>query len=324
MTFYNRNSPETVRNCIFRIYWDGNENPSVLAPIGDFFGIAHGRTTHFMSPYIGRPEGKSFQCYFPMPFSRRCVIEIENDSGDDINGLYYQIDYTLGDEIDEDTGRFHAHFRRENPCPVDKDFTLLDIKGSPGIFVGAVIGVNPIGPNWWGEGEMKFYIDGDDKYPTICGTGAEDYLCTAWGMGLHSAIYTGKIYGRKDPQTEQDRFVSFYRFHIHDPIFFESDLRVELQQIGAPSRKFLEMHDFEKVGRTHPDSEKLSRIYAKYGWVGPHVHPDTSDWLFDRSDDYCSVAYWYQYPSPEPLPPLPDRQQRIKDIAMQPWEQEEQ
>ncbi|MEI8196103.1 MAG: glycoside hydrolase family 172 protein, partial [Phycisphaerae bacterium] len=152
--------PEDLRNFIIRIYWDDSPHPSVEAPIGDFFGVAHGRLAHFMTPYLGMPEGRGFQCYFPMPFSRRCRMTFENDTDGVLGMLFYQVDYTLGDQVTPEMGRFHAHFRRQNPCPVSQDYVLLDTQGSPGVFAGAVIGCNPIGPNWWGEGEMKFYIDG--------------------------------------------------------------------------------------------------------------------------------------------------------------------
>ncbi len=311
--------PELLRNYILRIHWDGADHPSVEAPLGDFFGVAHGRLAHYMSPYLGMPEGRGFQCYFPMPFSRRCRMTFENDSSHPLDMLFYQVDYTLGDEVTGEMGRFHAHFRRENPCPVSRDYALLDTKGSPGIFMGAVVGVNVLGPNWWGEGEMKFYIDGDTTHPTICGTGTEDYLCSGWGMAQHEAIYTGVNYIRTDPNTKWDQFVSFYRFHVLDPIYFQSGLRVELQQLGAPSADFLGEHGVAKQGGTHA-TEELKAAYAKYGWVGPHVHPGMSDWLFDRSDDYCSTVYWYQKVTGTPLPPLPSRAERIRGVALRDWE----
>lgn len=315
MTVENR-EPEMMRSYIIRIYWDDSEYPSVEAPMGDFFGVAHGRTAHYMSPYLGTPEGRGFQCYFPMPFSRRCRITFENDSPIEMPWLFYQVDYTLGDNVAEDMGRFHAHFRRENPCPVKRDYQLLSTEGSPGIFAGAVIGVNPLGSGWWGEGEMKFYIDGDNEYPTICGTGMEDYLCSGWGMNPHSAIYTGLNYLATDPN-HQSQFVSFYRFHIFDPIYFQSDLRVELQQLGAGGI-------FPQDCKSIEDKQKF---LSNLGWYGPHIHPDAdnpgkimSDWLYDRSDDYCSTVYWYQKSVNKPLPSLPDREKRIAGISKQPWE----
>jgi len=298
ITMYNR-SPKAMRNTILRIYWDNSPYPSVEAPVGDFFGVAHGRTAAFMTPYMGMPEGRSFHCYFLMPFSKHCRITVDNDTTSVQPWLFYQVDYTLGDKVTDDWGRFHAQFRRETP-PAGAEYCLLDTHGSPGVFIGAVIGVNPKGPGWWGEGEMKFYIDGDEKCPTICGTGTEDYLCTGWGMNPHQAIYTGVNYSKTDPQTGWERFVSFYRLHIHDPIIFQKDLRVTLGQLGA--------------GKVSPEDKK------KYGWEHPHINPQ-NNWLYDRSDDYCSLVYWYQKVSGQPMmPPLPNREARTKDIEKQPWE----
>lgn len=298
-------TPEMLRSYVIRIYWDDSATPSVEVPMGDFFGIAHGRTADFTSTYLTTPEGRAFNCYFPMPFARRCRITFENDHPDTLGWLFYQVDYTLGDRVTADMGRFHASFRRDTP-PVGKDYVLLDTRGSPGVYVGAVIGVNPRSPGWWGEGEMKFYIDGDDRYPTINGTGTEDYVCTAWEFRPHQSLYTGVNYLRKDPATGIDRFVSFYRFHAVDPVYFQSGLRVELQQIGA--------------GYNETDAQK-------YGWQGPHVNPDVenpgkimNDWLYDRSDDYCSTVFWYQRLTGQPLPPLPPRAERIRGLALESWE----
>jgi len=302
-------SPEMMRSYVLRMYWDDSETPSVEAPMGDFFGVAHGRTAHYMSPYLGTPEGRGFQCYFPMPFQKRCRITFENDSENQMPWLFYQVDYTLGDKIGPEDAYFHAHFRRQNPCPLDRDYRLLDIDGGPGVFVGAVVGVNPKAPGWWGEGEMKFYLDGDKDYPTICGTGAEDYLCSGWGMHPHSALYTGVNYLRKNPAGEH-QCVSFYRFHVLDPIYFQNDSRVELQQLGAGGPA---------------GGETAAEFFEKNGFKGPHIHPDVdnpgrmmSSWLYDRSDDYCSVAYWYQKPTGRALPALPNREARIKGIGLPP------
>lgn len=315
----NKREPERIRNYILRMYWDDAEYPSVEAPVPDFFGIAHGRSAPFMTPMIGTPDAKGFNCYFPMPFAKRARIEFINESDDEINFLFYQVDYTLGDQIDEDVGYFHAHFRRQNPCPLGEDFTLLNTAGSPGVFIGTNIGVIPHARGWWGEGEIKFYIDGDKVYPTICGTGTEDYPCCGWGFSPHDAIYTGVNY-RQLNNTDPDSWneiISFYRLHLMDPIFFQNDLRVELQQIGAGGVMPTEITDME-----------AQRQYLEEnGFRGPHIHPDSdrpgelmSNWLYDRSDDYCATVYWYQRLTGTPLPPIPNKEERIKDIAVQPWE----
>ena len=302
MTFSDpaQRTPEHLRSWIIRMYWDDSPYPSVEAPIGDFFGIAHGRAAHFVSPYLSCACGTAYNCFFPMPFSKRCRITFENNTNEPMDWLFYQIDYTLGDPVTADWGRFHAHFRRQNPTTVGKDYTLLDTEGSPGVFTGAVLGVNPIGPGWWGEGEMKFYIDGDTRYHTICGTGTEDYVGSGWRFEKNDVLYMGVNYKAQNPATGLDQFASFYRFHIMDPIYFQNSLHVELQQLGAG-------------GWTEENK-------AKYGWSDMHVHPNMSNWLYDRADDVSSVVYWYQKVSNKPLPSLPSREERIKGIAKQDWE----
>jgi len=306
-------SPEMMRSYIMRIYWDDSVYPSVETPMGDFFGVTHGRTAGYMTPYLGTPEGKGFQCYFPMPFSSRCRITFENDSPYVMPWLFYQIDYTLSDEITDNMGRFYACFRRENPCPLGVDYKILDTGGSPGVFLGAVIGVNPRSPGWWGEGEIKFYIDGDDQYPTINGTGFEDYICSGWGLSLHSALYTGVNYMAKKPEPMmvsgfQDYFVSVYRFHVLDPIYFRADLKVTIQQLGSPE------------GLAENWRELFVPIKEKYGWSDPYIHPHMSDNIYERSDDYCSTAFWYQKLTETPLPRLPSREERIAGIDIGEWE----
>ena len=308
--------PEMSRNCIVRLYWDDSETPSVEAPLSDFFGIAHGRAASYMTPYLGSPGGSGYNCYFPMPFSKSARITIQNDSENKLDWIFYQVDYTLGDKVTDNMGRFHASFRRDTPS-AGKDYVLLDTKGSPGVFVGAVIGVIPQGRGWWGEGEMKFYIDGDNKYPTICGTGTEDYICSGWGIKPQQAIYTGAnfVLGNNPKDTanrEMGAMLSFYRFHLLDPIYFQSSLRVELHQLGAG------------LGN---NKEEVEAYKSKIEFKGFHVHPNTekpgtmmSDWLYDRSDDYCSTVFWYQRVEKYELPPFPDREERTRGIEIRSWE----
>jgi len=251
-----------------------------------------------------------------MPFSKRAKITIQNDSQKQLGWIFYQVDYTLGDKVTDNMGRFHASFRRDTPA-AGKDYVLLDTKGSPGVYVGAVIGVIPQGRGWWGEGEMKFYIDGDNKYPTICGTGTEDYICTGWGIKPFQAIYTGANFvldnNPKDTSNrEMGAMLSFYRFHVLDPIYFQKGLRVELQQLGAGFGK---------------NKEEVEAYKSKIGFKGFHVHPNTekpgttmSNWLYDRSDDFCSTVFWYQRVIKNELPPFPSREERTRGIELRPWE----
>ena len=294
---------EIKRNLIIRMYWEGEQHPSVIAPVGDFFGVAHGKSVHYMSLLLGTPQGLGNQCYFAMPFAKRARITVTNESKTTISWLFYQIDYTVGDEITDDMGRFHAHFRRENPTKLCEDYTLLDVKNASGVYIGAVIGVNRLAPEWWGEGEIKIYLDGDEQYPTICGTGAEDYACVGWGLGHpHDALYSGLNYNEGDinnPFTPEHDCVSFYRFHILDPIYFHSDIKVTLQQMGAGN--------LAGIKSELPD----------YPTKGPYKHTNgISSWLFHRVEDVCSCVFWYQRELGTKLPDIPSYEERIAGIEL--------
>ncbi len=275
----NDRSPEALRNLILRMYWDGSEVPSVEVPFGDFFGTAHGRVVDFNSAYVSVPLARGFNCYFPMPFGTRARVTLHNDlpDGKPMRLVFYQIDYELRDRLPANTGRFHAQFRRQNPTVLKQDFVLLDGAEGPGMFIGCVIGVRPLGPRWWGEGEMKFYMDGDTDYPTICGTGTEDYFCAAWGMGEYHKPYFGCSLYLDAKKFPPHGLVSMYRWHEKDPVYFRKSFRAEMQQIG---------------------------------WG--------DDGLFERSDDWCSVAYWYQLKPISRIPALPDRAARTVDLQEPP------
>ncbi len=272
--------PETLREPILRMYWDGQKFPSVEAPLGDFFGLANGRAAHYSSIFLGVSEGRGFNCFFPMPFSSRCRITVENDSAKRLSMLFYQIDYTLGDEVTEEMGRFHAHFRRSRP-PRGQNHVLLETKGTPGVYAGAVISALPQEPGSWREGEIRFFIDGDTERPTITGTGWSDYFLSAWGLGIHQSLYAGSNYQVRHPEYGDKYFCSCYRFHVLDPVHFQHDLRVEYQQIGfLPGKKGFQ----------------------------------------SRADDWCSTVYWYQNLTGQALPPMPAREERMRRLAPPEWE----
>lgn len=225
------------RSSILRFYWDDETEPSVECPVGDFFGMGWNEYAPLNSLAICVNPGSAFNCYWTMPFRKKCRITMENINDKDPMTLYYQIDYTLTD-VPADAGYFHAQFRRSNPNTTS-DYTIVDnIKGK-GQYVGVSMawGVNNNG--WWGEGEIKFFMDGDKKFPTICGTGTEDYFCGSYNFdrngqykefctpyaGLHQVIRPDGAY------KSQQRF-GLYRWHIKDPIRFEKDLKITIQDLG--------------------------------------------------------------------------------------------
>ncbi|MBN1640615.1 MAG: DUF2961 domain-containing protein [Anaerolineae bacterium] len=262
------------RFSILRIYWDDQEVPSVECPVGDFFGMGWGEFAPLSSLAVCVNPGSAFNCYWEMPFRKRCRITMTNIA-DDPMVLYYQVNYTLTD-VPDDAAYLHAQFRRVNPLPYKDVYTILDGVEGQGHYVGTYMawGVNNCG--WWGEGEIKFYIDGDDPYPTICGTGTEDYFCGSYNFenkatrqyqefttpyaGLHQVIRPDGVY------RSQTRF-GLYRWHIADPIRFQRDLRVTIQALG-----------WRSGGRYLP-----------------------------LQDDIASVAFWYQALPTGPFPALPDR-----------------
>jgi len=262
------------RYSIIRIYWDDQETPSVECPVGDFFACGWGEYAPLSSLAVCVNPGSAFNCYWEMPFRKRCRITFTNIA-DEQMVLYYQINYTLTD-VPEDVAYFHAQFRRSNPLPYKQDYTILEGVKGHGHYVGTYIawGVNNCG--WWGEGEIKFYMDGDKDFPTICGTGTEDYFCGSYDFenpvthlyetfttpyaGLSQVILPDKLY------RSQMRF-GMYRWHITDPIRFQQDLRVTIQALG-----------WRSGGRYLP-----------------------------LQDDIASVAYWYQTLPTVPFPTLPDR-----------------
>lgn len=260
------------RFSIFRIYWDDEKEPSVEVPVGDFFANGWGGYAHVNSLAVTVNPGSAYNCYWTMPFRKKCRITMTNIDQQPMR-LYYQIDYTLT-EVPDNAAYFHAQFRRVNPLPYKEVYTIIDgIKGR-GHYVGTYLcwGVNNNG--WWGEGEIKFYMDGDKDFPTICGTGTEDYFCGSYNFDVggqytaYSTAYAGlpQIIRPDGSYQAQQRF-GLYRWHITDPIRFKKDLKITIQALG-----------WRSGGRYLP-----------------------------LKDDIASVAFWYQAEPHAPYPELPDK-----------------
>ena len=259
------------RVMILRIYWDDSDTPSVEVPMGDFFACADARGYAPMSSLAVCVNPKSgYNCYWDMPFYKRCRITVENIFHKPVQ-IYYQIDYSL-EELEKGLCYFHAQFRRVNPLPYKQPYTLLDNVQGKGQYVGTYMFWGVHNNGWWGEGEIKFYLDGDKEFPTICGTGTEDYFggsynfdvggkylefCTPY-CGMNKVIRGDGLYN------VCQRF-SLYRWHITDPIYFNEDIRVTIQALGWRSN-----------GRFMP-----------------------------LQDDIASVSFWYQDSICKTFPPLP-------------------
>ena len=263
------------RHSILRIYWDGADIPSVECPVGDFFACGWGEFAQVSSIPVCVNPGSAFNCYWEMPFRKHCRITMTNLSDNPMT-LYYQINYTLTD-VPDDVAYFHAQFRRVNPLPDKEVYTIVDGIMGRGQYVGTYLAWGSNNNGWWGEGEIKFYMDGDID-PTICGTGTEDYFCGSYnfdtsknhdgGYQPFTTPYAGlpQVIRPDGNYRSQTRF-GMYRWHIMDPIRFEQDLRVTIQALGWQSgRRYLPLRD-----------------------------------------DIASVAYWYQTLPTAPFPPLAKR-----------------
>ncbi len=233
---------KAYRDTILRMYWDDEPTPSVEVPLGDFFCNGHGMRYNVVSiPVAVNPSG-GFNCYLPMPFRQRARITIENQRWEPIHGFFYQITYALTD-VPEHAAYLHAQWRRSvttRECP--EHIILEGVKGQ-GHYVGTFLAWTQMSDGWWGEGEIKFYMDGDTEYPTICGTGTEDYFCGAWGFGeTFNAPFTGYPLWYREPGAVPKH--GLYRWHIPDPIRFKQSLKVTIQALGWwPNGKFQPLTD---------------------------------------------------------------------------------
>jgi hypothetical protein len=233
---------KAYRDTILRMYWDDEITPSVEVPLGDFFCNGHGLRYNVVSlPVAVNPSG-GFNCYLPMPFRQRARITIENQRWEPIHGFFYQITYALTD-IPDNAAYLHAQWRRSMTSRECPEHIILDGVKGQGHYVGTFLAWTQLSNGWWGEGEIKFYMDGDSEYPTICGTGTEDYFCGAWCFGeTFNAPFTGYPLWRKEPG-EVPRH-GLYRWHIYDPIRFKQSLKVTIQALGWwPNGKFQPLTD---------------------------------------------------------------------------------
>lgn len=263
------------RQAILRIYWDNEEEPSVECPVGDFFCMGLDQYSPVNSlPVVVNP-GSGFNAYWTMPFRKHCKITIENRNKEAIY-VFYQIDYVLS-KVSKNAGYFHAQYRQEKGTPTSI-YTIVDSVSGQGQFVGVYMTWKPNNPGWWGEGEIKFYLDGDTGFPTINGTGTEDYFLGSYGWyvnwkpAAHTTNYSGvpQIIQPDTSKGQQYPYFGMYRWHIKDPVYFSKDLRITMQDLGWK------------------ESKDDIRLYLA------------------QHSDITSVAFWYQAEPHTTFPKLPD------------------
>jgi len=307
-------NPIKLRSLRLQMFWDGESKPAVDVPMGDFFGYNLGKPVAFQSALFSSGEGRSFNSYIPMPFKKAARILLINDGKEAVK-LYYDIDF-IKEKFLPDALYFHAYWSRQMTAKLGTDFEPLPKITGKGRFLGISVGVNTdpaYGKSWWGEGEIKIYLDGDDQYPTIAGTGSEDYIGSGWGLGTFTNLYQGCTIA--NDSTGQ---FNFYRWHIADPVYFNTDIRVDLQQIGGWGKE--ELKELYKKGVNlkpvtidgpggfvrlldMPNAPSITDENFPGGWVN-----------FYRVDDYASVSYFYLDKAASSLPSLPSVQSRIQNV----------
>jgi hypothetical protein len=265
-------APHYSRLLTLRVYWDGEEQPSVECPIGDFFGIGHGVDKPFVSlPIRVSSDGRARNCYWPMPFRKSARLTVTNESDARCHAFYYYIDWQKHKTLPKDAAYFHAMYRQEYPCVMGRNYLLADLQGR-GHYVGTIQSVYMVSPGWYGEGDDFFFIDGESE-PRLRGTGTEDYFCDAWGFRQQD----GPFYGTPLWQGyETGNRGTAYRFHLADPVPFTKSLRVEIEHKGS---------------QTFPDGKV--------------------DGFIERDDLMSSVALWYQTEPHKPWPALPPGPERL-------------
>jgi hypothetical protein len=260
------------KKLVLRMYWDGESTPSVEAPLNDFFCQGHGMDVVVNSlPFRVTSNGRGRNCYFPMPFGKSARIEVTNEGNEPCHAFYFYVDWQQLKALPKDTAYFHAKYRQEYPCVAGQDYLILDAVGR-GQFVGCNLSVRTNEPGWWGEGDDRFYIDGE-SVPSLRGTGSEDYFCDGWGLRQQDGLFYGAPIMEGDGYNKR---TTAYRFHLTDPIPFTKSLKMTIEHKGA---------------RKPPGGS----------WNG----------YLERADDFSSVAYWYQTEPHKDFAPLPPAEQRM-------------
>jgi hypothetical protein len=314
MTISDR-TPQTLRGIKIEMFWDGATTPAVSAPLGDFFGLAHGRKVAFQNALFSDPEGRSFTSYIPMPFRKGARIVLVNEGKATVN-LFYDVNFQQVKNHGNEVLYFHAYWNRIEKTELTKDFIILPTVKGKGRFLGTNMGIitDPLyEKSWWGEGEVKIYTDGDGDLPTLNGTGTEDYIGTGWGQGVFVHQYQGCIVA-----DQASRQWAFYRYHIPDPVYFSNDCKATIQIMGGEMtdnvRKYAKNgaalipvtvagdKEFVKLFERNPTPQLTDPSFPK-GWTN-----------FYRSDDVSATAYFYLDAPVNGLPAIQSPEVRVKGL----------
>jgi len=290
-------SPAFLRSIRLDMYWDNAATPAVSTPLGDFMAAINGKILPMENAFFSSPEGKSFNCVIPMPFRTGARITLTNEASEAVRLYTYEVNVLRTPQHAENVLYFHASWRRERWTEPGRDFEILPAVKGKGRFLGAHIGViqKPGYEGWWGEGEVKVYLDGDAEFPTLVGTGTEDYIGAGWGQKVFQNRYAGSLFNEEGQ-------VGFYRYHMPDPVYFHEDCRVTIQVMGSlPKKQALEFFRkegvsakpvaivsiegglrFTKLLEENPERTLESPMLFDQEWV-----------VFYREDDFSAVAFFY-------------------------------
>jgi len=307
-------NPVKLRSLRLQFFWDGSNKPAVDVPLGDFFGYNLGKQVAFQSALFSSGEGRSYNCYIPMPFKKAAKVLLINEGTERVK-LFYDIDFLLH-KLPLNTLYFHAYWNRQQSGQLGDDYILLPKVEGKGRFLGISVGLNTdtsYGKSWWGEGEVKMYLDGDTKYPTINGTGAEDYIGSAWGLGTFTNWYQGCTIA--NDSTGQ---FNFYRWHIPDAIYFNKDIKVTIQQIGGWMKEDMKRLNQRGVNFKAITVDGPAGFTRLLDMENPPLLTDPAfpeGWVnFYRIDDYSSVSYFYLDKPASSLSSLPSLNVRLKGV----------
>ena len=307
-------NPVKLRSLRLQFFWDGSNKPAVDVPLGDFFGYNLGKQIAFQSALFSSGEGRSYNCYIPMPFKKAAKVLLINEGTERVK-LFYDIDFLL-QKLPLNSLYFHAYWNRQQSGQLGDDYILLPKIEGKGRFLGISVGLNTdtsYSKSWWGEGEVKMYLDGDTKYPTINGTGAEDYIGSAWGLGTFTNWYQGCTIA--NDSTGQ---FNFYRWHIPDAIYFNKDIKVTIQQIGGWMKEDMKRLNQRGVNFKAITVDGPAGFTRLLDMENPPLLTDPAfpeGWVnFYRIDDYSSVSYFYLDKPASSLSSLPSLNVRLKGV----------
>jgi len=307
-------NPIKLRSLRLQFFWDDSNKPAVDVPLGDFFGYNLGKQVAFQSALFSSGEGRSYNCYIPMPFKKAAKVLLINEGTERVK-LFYDIDFLL-QKLPLNSLYFHAYWNRQQSGQLGDDYILLPKVEGKGRFLGISVGLNTdtsYSKSWWGEGEVKMYLDGDTKYPTINGTGAEDYIGSAWGLGTFTNWYQGCTIA--NDSTGQ---FNFYRWHIPDAIYFNKDIKVTIQQIGGWMKEDMKRLNQRGVNFKAITVDGPAGFTRLLDMENPPLLTDPAfpeGWVnFYRIDDYSSVSYFYLDKPASSLSSLPSLNVRLKGV----------